>query len=93
MFMDAMFFSLLRDMVQKEYIIFAMGIRESWHYEIIRFYMNPVENHIACKNILTELHERGEEEPLLFIADCLPGIDEEIKQLYPRADFQLCTIY
>ena len=33
------------------------------------------------------------EEPLLFIADGLPGIEEEIKQRYLRSDFQLCTIH
>ena len=37
-----------------------------------------------------DLHEKGVEEPLLFIADGLPGIEEEIRQLYARADFQLC---
>ena len=91
-FMDAMFFSLRRETVQKECVIFAMGIRETGQYEILGFYMNPVENHIAYRNVLMDLHERGVEEPLLFIADGLPGI-EEIRQLYPRADFQLCTIH
>ena len=92
-FMDAVFFSLRRETVQKECVIFAMGIRESGNYEILGFYMNPVENHIAYRNVLMDLHERGVGEPLLFIADGLPGIEEEIKQLYPRADFQLCTIH
>ena len=92
-FMDAMFFSLRRDTVQKECVIFAMGIRDNGQYEIPGFYMNPVENHIAYRNVLIDLHNRGMEEPLLFIADGLPGIEEEIKQLYPRADFQLCTIH
>ena len=92
-FMDAVFFSLRRDTVQKECVIFAMGIKESGNYEILGFYMNPVENHIAYRNVLMDIHERGVEEPLLFIADGLPGIEEEIKQLYPRADFQLCTIH
>ena len=55
--------------------------------------MNPVENHIAYGNVLMDLHERGVEEPLLFVADGLPGIVEEIRQLYPRADFQLCTVH
>ena len=55
--------------------------------------MNPVENHIAYRNVLMGLHNRGMEESLWFIADGLPGIEEEIKQLYPRADFQLCTIH
>ena len=92
-FMDAMFFSLRRDTVQKECVIFAMGIRETGQYEILGFYMNPIENHIAYRNVLMDLHERGVLEPLLFIADGLPGIEEEIKQLYPRSDFQLCTIH
>ncbi len=92
-FMDAMFFSLRRDTVQKECVIFAMGIQESGNYEILGFYMNPVENHVAYRNVLMDLHERGVEEPLLFIADGLPGIEEEIKQLYPRSDFQLCTVH
>ena len=92
-FMDAMFFSLRRDTVQKECVIFAMGIKESGNYEILGFYMNPVENHIAYRNVLMDIHARGVEEPLLFIADGLPGIEGKIRQLYPRADFQLCTIH
>ena len=35
-FMDAMFFSLRRDTVEKECVIFAMGIRESGNYEMMR---------------------------------------------------------
>jgi Transposase and inactivated derivatives len=91
--MEARFFSLRRDTVQKECVIFAMGIRDNGQYEILGFYMNPVENHIAYRNVLIDIHNRGMEEPLLFIADGLPGIEDEIKQLYPRADFQLCTIH
>jgi putative transposase len=70
-----------------------MGIRETGQYEILGFYMNPVENHIAYRNVLMDLHGREVEEPLLFIADGLPGIEEEIKQLYPRSEFQLCTVH
>ncbi len=70
-----------------------MGIRESGNYEILGFYMNPVENHVAYRNVLMDLHQRGVEEPLLFIADGLPGIEEEVRQIYPGADFQLCTIH
>lgn len=92
-FLDAMFFSLRRDTVQKECTIFAMGISESGHYEILGFYINPVENHIAYGTVLIDLHVRGDEEPLLFVADGLLGIEEKIRQIYPRADFQLCTLH
>ena len=30
---------------------------------------------------------------LLFIADCVPKMDEEIKRIFPRADFHLYTIH
>ena len=29
----------------------------------------------------------------MFIADGIPKLDEEIRRVYPRADFQLCTIH
>ena len=58
----------LTALIQKECVIFAMGIRESGQYEILGF-MNPVDNYIAYRNALMDLHERGVEEPLLFIAD------------------------
>ena len=32
-------------------------------------------------------------EHLLFIADGLPKLDEEIRRGFPRADFQLCIIH
>ncbi|MGP6239975.1 transposase [Cuniculiplasma sp. SKW4] len=45
---------MIRDTVEKECVIFAMGIRESGNYEILGFYMNPVENHIAYRNVLMD---------------------------------------
>ena len=32
-------------------------------------------------------------KPLLFIADGIPKLDEETRKIFPRADFQLCTIH
>ena len=57
--------------MQKERAIFALGIKVSRNYEILGFYMNPVENYVAYGNVLMDLHERGVEEPLLFVADGL----------------------
>ena len=74
-----MLFSLRLETVQKERAIFALGIKVSRNYEILGFYMNPVENYVAYGNVLMGLHERGVIEPLLFIADGLQGIEEEIR--------------
>ena len=92
-FLDALFFFLRRDTVEKEPILFAMGIRESGEYEILGFYLMSKESHNSYVAVIKDLYERGVREPLLFIADGLPKLDEEIRKVYPRADFQLCTIH
>ncbi|MGP6220471.1 transposase [Caldiplasma sukawensis] len=43
--------------------------------------------------MLIDLNERVVGETLLFITDVLHGIDEELKQIYQRTDFQLCTVH
>ena len=91
--MDALFFFLRRDTVEKEPILFAMGIRESGEYEIMGFYLASKEPHLSYKEVIKDLYERGVREPLLFIADGLPKLDEEVRQIFPRSDFQLCTIH
>lgn len=72
-FMDAMFFSLRRETLQKGYVIFAMIKKEPGNCEILGFYMNPLENHVAYENVLIDLNERDLEKDLFFIADGLPG--------------------
>ena len=91
-FLDALFFYLRRDTVDKEPIIFAMGIKESGEYGII-FYISSKESHLSYSEVISDLYSRGVREPLLFIADGIPKLDEEIRKVFPRADFQLCTIH
>ena len=43
--------------------------------------------------MINDLYNRGVSEPLLFIADGIPKLDEEIRKVFPRTDFQLCTIH
>jgi len=92
-FLDALFFYLRRDTVEKEPIIFAMGIKESGEYEILGFYISSKESHLSYNEVINDLYSRGVREPLLFIADGIPKLDEEIRKVFPRADFQLCTIH
>jgi Transposase and inactivated derivatives len=91
-FLDALFFYLRGDTVDKEPIIFAMGIKESGEYEII-FYISSKESHLSYSEVINDLYNRGVREPLLFIADGIPKLDEEIRKVFPRADFQLCTVH
>ncbi len=91
-FLDVLFF-LRRDTVQKEPIIFAMGIKETGEYEILGFYLTVKESHNTYFTVIQDLYDRGVREPLMFIADGIPKLDEEIRRIFPRSDFQLCTIH
>ena len=92
-FLDGLFFFLRRDTVEKEPVIFAMGIKETGEYEILGFYLSAKETHNTYFTVIQDLYNRGIREPLLFIADGIPKLDEEIRKIFPRADFQLCTIH
>ena len=70
-----------------------MGIKETCEYEILGFYLSSKEVHNAYFTIIQDLYNRGIGEPLLFIADCILKLDEEIRKIFPRSDFQLCTIH
>jgi putative transposase len=70
-----------------------MGIRETGEYEILGFYITSKESHLSYNEIIMDIYNRGVREPLLFIADGIPKLDEEIRRVFPRADFQLCTIH
>lgn len=67
-FLDGLFF-LRRDTVEKDPIIFALGIRETGEYEILGFYLTVKESHNTYFTVIRDLYDRGVGEPLLFIAD------------------------
>lgn len=43
--------------------------------------------------MIQDLYRRGVREPLMFIADGMPKPDEEIRRIFSRSDFQLCTVH
>ena len=91
--LDGLFFYLRRETVDKEPVIFALGIKESGEYEILGFYLTIKESHNNYKDVLEDLYRRGLKESLLFIADGITDVDEEVMKIYPGGDFQLCTIH
>lgn len=70
-----------------------MGMWETGEYEIMGFYLASRESHLSYTAVIRDLYDRGVREHLLFIADGLPKLDEEIRRGFPRADFQLCIIH
>ena len=48
--------------VDKEPIIFAMGIKESGEYEILGFYISSKESHLSYNGAINDLYSRGVRE-------------------------------
>ena len=92
-FLDGLFFYLRRGNVDKEPVIFALGIKETGEYEVLGFYLTVKESHNSYKEVLEDLYNRGLKEPLLIVADGIKNLDEEVMEIYPRSEFQLCTIH
>ena len=82
-FLDALFFFLHREIAEKKPILFAMGIRETGEYEIMGFYLVSNESHLSSTAVIRDLYDTGMREPLQFIADGLPKLDEEIRSVFP----------
>ena len=91
--LDGLFFFLRRGNVAQEPVIFALGIKETGEYELLGSYLTVKGAHNNYNDVLQDLYSRGLKEPLLFIADGINNLDEEISKTYPRAEFQLCTIH
>ena len=47
---------------------------------------------MGWKEILLDLYDRGVEEVLLGVFDGLPGLEEAMKFVYPKADVQRCVV-
>ena len=92
-FLDGLFFYLRRGNVDKEPVIFALGIKETGEYELLGFYLTVKESHNTYKDLLEDLYSRGLKEPLLIVADGIKNLDEEVMEIYPGSEFQLCTIH
>ena len=53
--LDGLFFYLRRETVDKEPVIFALGIKESGEYEILGFLLTIKESHNNHKDLLEGL--------------------------------------
>ncbi|MCL4448040.1 MAG: transposase [Candidatus Thermoplasmatota archaeon] len=79
--------------VEKEPIIFVIGIGETGDYEIQGFYLASKESHNFYLAVVKDLYEGGVMKLLLFLADVLLKLDDKIRKVFPLTDFQMCTIH
>jgi len=81
--------------VEKESVYVVMGLQEEGIKEVIAYYLSggSGESSVVWREVLTDLYDRGLKEPLLNAPDNLPGLEEALALVYPRADFQSCVLH
>ncbi|MGL4973435.1 MAG: IS256 family transposase [Culicoidibacterales bacterium] len=92
-YLDATYIALKRETVAKEAVYIAIGIREDGAKEIISYCIAPTESASVWKELFVSIKERGVEEVLLFIADGLTGLANQISEVYPESKFQTCCVH
>ncbi|MDQ7032877.1 MAG: IS256 family transposase [Desulfonauticus sp.] len=91
--LDGMYISVRRETVEKEVVLFVLAIDENGYREIVDFEINPSEGADIWCDLIKRLYERGVREVLLFVADGVPGVENRIKEYFPKADFQSCVVH
>ena len=93
LYIDAGFFDVRRDTVEKEAVYFVLGVDEEGRREIIHFAIAPSESATAWRQVLEALRQRGLQEVEFIVADGLTGLAEAAAEVFPSAQFQLCWLH
>lgn len=93
-FIDATFFPVRRDKVEKEPVYVALGIRKDGRREILGYWHNAGgESSNLWSEYLGELHGRGLRDIKLVVGDGLSGLENAVKKVYPKSIFQSCILH
>ncbi|MGV0030600.1 IS256 family transposase [Latilactobacillus curvatus] len=92
-FLDATYLPLKRDTVQKEAVHIAIGIRPDGTKEVLNYQVAPTESTGIWTELLGTLIKQGVKDVLLFVADGLVGLDENLNRHFPKAKRQRCLVH
>ena len=92
-YLDATYSAVRRDMVSKEAVYIAVGIREDGSKEVLGYTIAPTESAYNWQELLEELKDRGVEDVLLFVSDGLKGMADAVFNVFPKAKYQVCLVH
>lgn len=92
-YLDGTFLPLRRGEIQKECILIALGIKNDGSKEVLGYKINPTENLESYRELLENLKKRGLKTNGLFISDGFVGLNNLIKELFPKSEFQRCLVH
>lgn len=92
-YIDAIFVKVRRDTVQSEAFYVLLGLKEDMTREVLGIYNYPTESASAWVEITKDIKLRGVKQVNLFISDGLSGIEEALKQEFPKTPLQTCIVH
>lgn len=83
-YIDSLFTNIRRNTVAKEAVYLVLGVNTEGYRDILGFYIYPQESASVWDDIFKDLKSRGLERVLLFVTDGLTGIEDVIKNNFPK---------
>lgn len=93
-FCDCIFITVRRgDSYQKEAVYVAYGVTSQDTRELLALSISPTESIMMWKEIFYSIKERGAHEVSLVIADGINGMEDAVKEIWPKAELQKCVVH
>jgi putative transposase len=92
-FIDGMAVKVRDVRLRDKMVIFAMGMDDEKHWEILDWVVADQEDESSVRGLLGDLKRRGLTDPKLFISDDAAGIVSALRVEYPRAKWQSCAFH
>lgn len=92
-YIDAIFIPIRRETVEKEAFYAIIGLKKDLKREILGVYNIPQESSQGWREVLIDLKKRGLKNVLMFIADGLTGLENVVKELFPKSFMQKCLLH
>lgn len=94
LFVDAMYVPVKTEQGTGQKALYNMiGIDAEGRKEVLGFWLSEGENSREWLQILEEIKRRGVEDLLFISLDGLPGLEDAIGVVYPKANLQRCIVH
>lgn len=74
-------------------IYLAVGLNKDGKKELLGMWLGKNESASFWMGVLTDLKARGVEDILITVTDNLNGFTDTIKNVFPKADTQICVVH
>ena len=74
-------------------IYLAVGLNKEGRKELLGMWLGKNESASFWMGVLTDLKARGVEDILITVTDNLNGFTDTIKNVFPKADTQICVVH